>query len=86
MGTYIECYIYDEVGNILSLRYHGTGPTYQGWTQKYFYDKPSLLEIMKYSNCLSRISIGSTTEHYCYEGSVGWTGNMTSMPNLAIIK
>ena len=86
MATYVEKFAYDEVGNFVSVQHHRTGSSHQGWTRNYFYEEASLMEPTKHSNRLSRTSIGSATEHYQYEGLEGQCGNMTSMPNLQVMR
>ncbi len=37
MGNYIERYVYDEVGNILSMQHRGSNPAHPGWRRCYQY-------------------------------------------------
>ncbi|KAF4622714.1 hypothetical protein G7Y89_g14312 [Cudoniella acicularis] len=86
MSRYLESYGYDEVGNFVSMQHQNTSSSAQGWTRHYSYSEPSLLEPGVYNNRLSRTSIGSTTENYRYEGNAARHGNITSMPNLPLMK
>ena len=81
MGTYVEQYQYDPVGNFLKFIHQGSLPTNPGWTRSYSYDEPSQLESGKVSNRLSSTAVGgaqSLNEAYAYD----LHGNMTSMPQL----
>ncbi|MDB5616721.1 SpvB/TcaC N-terminal domain-containing protein [Tardiphaga sp.] len=82
LGLYTEQYVYDAVGNILSLQHRGSDPANPGWTQKYAYNEPSQLEVGKANNRLSSTTRGSTTETYQYAGSAGLHGNITTMSHL----
>ena len=44
MGTYIERYVYDAVGNFLQMQHRGSDPAHPGWTRAYAYDEASLIE------------------------------------------
>lgn len=37
MGSYVEQYVYDAVGNILSMRHRGSDPQHAGWKRCYQY-------------------------------------------------
>ncbi|WP_337287739.1 SpvB/TcaC N-terminal domain-containing protein [Candidatus Methylomirabilis sp.] len=81
MGTYIERYVYDAVGNFLEMRHHGPDPANPGWTRTYPYNEPSLLESSKVSNRLSATTVSGNNliaERYTYDAH----GNMTRMPHL----
>jgi RHS repeat-associated protein len=82
MGTYIERYVYDVVGNILAMQHRGNDPSHPGWTRTYTYNEPSQLEAAKVNNRLTSTTIGASTETYLYNGSAGLHGNMTRMPHL----
>lgn len=41
VGTYTQEYVYDEVGNILSIRHQGTDPAHAGWQRCYQYANDS---------------------------------------------
>ena len=62
MGTYIERYVYDAVGNFLEMQHRGSDPTHAGWTRAYDYGETSLIEdgndnaTLKTSNRLSSTS------------------------------
>ena len=82
MGRYIEQYVYDVVGNILSMQHRGSDPAHAGWTRTYAYNETSLLEPTKQSNRLSNTTIAGTTpqvEPYLHDAH----GNMVRMPHLA---
>ncbi len=79
LRNYLQRYEYDEVGNFLVFRHLAGG---SGWTRRYEYQEPSLLEPGVPSNRLSRTVIGGSGNHveqYTYDAH----GNMTSMPHLA---
>jgi RHS repeat-associated protein len=81
MGTYIELYEYDEVGNFEVLKHSGSNPANPGWTRSYTYHEPSLLEPLKVSNRLTSTTLSGSaplTEPYSHD----LHGNMTSTPNL----
>src|SRR5262249_62263006 len=44
MGTYVERYVYDAVGNFLQVQHRGSDPAHAGWTRAYDYREPSLIE------------------------------------------
>ena len=44
MGTYIERYVYDAVGNFLQMQHRGSDPAHPGWTRRYDYSEASLIE------------------------------------------
>ena len=81
MGTYMERYVYDVVGNFLSMQHSGTDPANPGWTRAYTYNEPSLIEPGKKNNRLTSTTVGNTnpaTETYPYDAH----GNMLSMAHL----
>ncbi len=86
MGRYLERYLYDAVGNFLSMQHRGTDPAHPGWTRTYTYNETSLLEPGKVSNRLSRTQIGNGTtaapELYAYDAH----GNMLRMPHLPLMR
>ncbi len=85
MGTYMERYVYDAVGNFLEMQHRGTDPANPGWTRAYAYNEPSLLEPGTRSNRLSGTIVGNnnpTTEQYGYDAH----GNMTAMPHLQVMQ
>ncbi|NEN88687.1 MAG: toxin [Okeania sp. SIO3H1] len=82
MGRYVERYVYDAVGNILSMQHRGSDPAHTGWTRTYAYNENSLLEPTKQGNRLSNTIIAGTTpqvEPYLHDAH----GNMMQMPHLA---
>ena len=79
MRRYTERYEYDEVGNILKMIHRAEGGS---WTREYFYEEPSLLEVDKTSNRLSRTKVGDITGRYTHDAH----GNMTAMPHLPLMR
>jgi RHS repeat-associated protein len=90
MGTYIERYVYDAVGNFLQMQHRGSDPAHAGWTRAYDYLEPSLIEDgsggapLKTSNRLSRTTLNPNganppqVEPYQHDAH----GNMVRMPHL----
>jgi RHS repeat-associated protein len=82
MGTYIERYVYDTVGNFLQMQHRGSDPAHPGWTRRYAYNETSLIEGDKQSNRLSSTQVGngvaSAPETYLHDVH----GNMVRMPHL----
>jgi RHS repeat-associated protein len=89
MGTYIERYVYDGVGNVLEMQHRGSDPAHAGWTRAYDYDETSLLEdghggtLLKQSNRLTRTILNPTApspqpEPYEHDSH----GNIVRMPHL----
>lgn len=84
MGNYTEQYDYDEVGNILRMIHQAASG---GWTRRYAYNEPSLIEAGKVNNRLSRTSLpgdlpGVLGARYEYDTH----GNMTRMPHLPLMR
>ncbi len=82
MGTYSKRYLYDEVGNILSMQHRGSNPAHPGWTRNYTYNEVSLLELTKQSNRLSNTRLTGNNplvSPYLHDAH----GNMIRMPHLA---
>jgi RHS repeat-associated protein len=88
MGTYMETYTYDSVGNIQSVAHTGSQPASSGWTRTYTYNEPSQLEPSSaiYSNRLTLTSVGGVTDPYSYAGDAGTHGLMASMPHLTAMQ
>ena len=89
MGTYIERYVYDVVGNFLQMQHRGSDPAHPGWTRAYDYLETSLIEDgsgvapLKTSNRLTRTTLnpaGNTPQPETYLHDAH--GNMISMPHL----
>jgi len=90
MGTYIERYVYDAVGNFLQMQHRGSDPAQAGWTRAYDYLEASLIENgsggapLKTSNRLTRTTLnpnGANTppvEPYEHDAH----GTMVRMPHL----
>jgi len=87
MGQYLERYVYDAVGNFLSMQHRGTDPANPGWNRAYAYNEASFLEPGKQSNRLTSTMIGGTTETYSTLGD-GYDahGNMLRMPHLQVMQ
>ncbi|MBD2026809.1 SpvB/TcaC N-terminal domain-containing protein [Leptolyngbya sp. FACHB-711] len=87
MGTYLERYVYDAVGNFLEMQHRGSDPEHSGWTRSFAYREVSLLEPGKQSNRLTSTTIGERTETYSTDGN-GYDahGNMLRMPQLQIMQ
>jgi RHS repeat-associated protein len=90
MGTYIERYVYDAVGNFLQMQHRGSDPAHAGWTRGYDYAESSLIEdgsggaLLKTSNRLSRTTSNPNgaspplVEPYQHDAH----GNIVRMPHL----
>ncbi len=87
MGRYLERYVYDAVGNFLSMQHRGTDPANPGWNRAYAYSESSLLELGKQSNRLTSTTIGATTEAYStLANGYDAHGNMLRMPHLQVMQ
>jgi hypothetical protein len=89
MGTYIERYVYDAVGNFLQMQHRGSDPAHPGWTRAYDYLEPSLIEDgsggvpLKTDNQLTRTTLspnGPNPQMEPYQH--GGHGNIVRMPHL----
>lgn len=89
MGSYVERYIYDSVGNFLEMQHRGSDPAHQGWTRTYEHLEPSLIEdgttgtAQKTSNRLTRTTLNPgghspQPEAYAHDAH----GNLVHMPHL----
>ena len=90
MGTYVERYVYDAVGNFLQMQHRGSDPAHPGWTRAYDYAETSLIEdgrggtLLKTSNRLTRTTLnpnGANPQVEPYQHDAH--GNMVRMPHLA---
>ncbi len=91
MGTYLERYFYDAVGNILAMQHRGSDPAHSGWKRCYQYavDSNRLLSTGGPADPLNSDSqCGSSygpaplfPDQYEYDAD----GNMTRMPHLPIM-
>src|SRR5205823_4287241 len=86
MARYVEHYIYDAVGNILTMQHRGADPAQPGWTRIYSYGEPSQLVEGQTNNRLSCTEVGEIIERYRYDGSAGLHGNITAMPHLPLMQ
>ncbi len=82
MGTYIERYVYDSVGNFLQMQHRGIDPAHSGWTRRYTYTETSLIEGTTQSNRLSSTQVGNgvASAHDPYQHDAH--GSMVRMPHL----
>jgi RHS repeat-associated protein len=81
MGTYVETYGYDPVGNLKQMVHHvGSG----GWTRYYAYTAPSQIVPTESSNRLSATSLPGDDEDGPYAATYGYDahGNVIRMPHL----
>lgn len=90
LGSYLERYLYDQVGNLEVMRHVGAQPQHPGWTRRYSYEEPSQLEPDKVSNRLTRTTLGNgapVTARYS-DGGDGYDahGNMLKMPQLHLMR
>jgi RHS repeat-associated protein len=85
MGRYLERYLYDAVGNILSMQHRGSLPRNPGWTRTYAYEESSELEPGQPSNRLTKTTIGELAAPYSRDGD-GYDshGNMLRMPHVGM--
>jgi RHS repeat-associated protein len=86
MARYCEKYIYDAVGNFLSMSHHRSCADSPGWTRTYEYNEPSLIETGKMGNRLSNAPLNgdppSSVKQFAYDAH----GNMTRMPHLPLMR
>jgi YD repeat-containing protein len=81
MGTYVETYSYDGLGNILTMAHQVASG---GWTRRYAYNEASQIVAGEIGNRLSATSLpgdaaaGPYAATYAYDAH----GNMTRMPHL----
>lgn len=76
MRRYDEAYDYDAAGNLLRLVHQAANGN---WTRECTYAEASLTEPERFSNRLSQVQVGSSTEHFPYDAH----GNITAMSHLA---
>jgi RHS repeat-associated protein len=82
MGTYIERYAYDPVGNLLRMVHQvATG----SWTRRYAYDEASAITATETSNRLSATSLPGAPPSAPFGASYAHdeNGNVTRMPHLS---
>ncbi len=87
VGTYVERYVYDRVGNLLELHHHSNTPSQPSWTRGFHYEEASLLQPGQTSNRLSRSTLGQEQEIYS-QGGDGYDphGNMLRLPHLETLE
>lgn len=82
MGTYTETYVYDAVGNHISIKHAGSQPAQAGWTQYHSYSEASQIEPAKFSNRLTHTRLdpddGLNPRRYRFDSA----GSVTYMPHL----
>lgn len=72
---YLETYVYDDAGNILSMRHEGVdNAPISGWAMQYVYAEPSLIQPGVMSNRPSQTSVGDASEEYRYDGNSADSG------------
>jgi RHS repeat-associated protein len=76
IGTWFESYVYDAVGNFLSMQHRDSDPAHPGWKREYTYDET------KKNNQLIKTTVGATTETYSHD----MHGNITAMPHLPLMQ
>ncbi|MGB4227400.1 MAG: SpvB/TcaC N-terminal domain-containing protein [Candidatus Dechloromonas phosphoritropha] len=82
LRNYTERYQYDAVGNFETMAHLASGA---GWTRRYEYGEPSLIEAGKPSNRLSQTTVGNgftQVERYAHDAH----GNMTALPHLPLMR
>jgi RHS repeat-associated protein len=79
LGRFTETYDYDEVGNIARVIHTASSG---GWTRRYAYDEPSLIEQTKTNNRLSTSTVRNQTVRYSHDAH----GNMIRMPHLSLMR
>jgi RHS repeat-associated protein len=90
LGTYVENYVYDKASNFQSVQHRGTDPQHAGWTRRYEYLEPSLVQgagpVLRVNNRLSKTTVDTGAavpaplEHYKYDAhgnviDLGYGGN-----------
>jgi YD repeat-containing protein len=79
VAAYTETYAYDLTGNMLSLQHVITDTHSPGWTQKFQYTSPSLIQQNEFNNRLTSTQVGNVTQNYAYDAN----GNTISAPNIS---
>jgi RHS repeat-associated protein len=86
MGSYLQRYVYDEVGNILRVGHRSADPAGGSWTRDYTYAEPSQLEPERTGNRLTAAGAAgdapSTPDRFGYDEQ----GNTVAMPGLALLR
>ena len=73
MGTYLEQYVWDAVGNMLSMKHGSSDAKTPGWTRNYTYGD---------GNRLVSSEVSGAVERYTYDVH----GNTLSMPSLHVMQ
>jgi RHS repeat-associated protein len=83
MGSYLERYVYDFVGNFVTMKHIGSDPANPGWTRAYTYREPSLIEAGESNRLTSTATDPLKPEVYSTDGD-GYDahGNMLRVPHL----
>jgi RHS repeat-associated protein len=81
MGTYVETYDYDLVGNLLSVVHQVSSGS---WTRRYAYDEPSAIAPAETCNRLSETSLPGDAPAGPFSATYGYDagGNLRRMPHL----
>ena len=79
LARYTESYSFDNCGNMLQLRHQIADVHSPGWTRRFTYEEPSMIEPQKFSNGLSSSQVGNVTEQFSYDEH----GNTLSMANVS---
>lgn len=88
LGSYVERYVYDLVGNISEVQHRGSDPAHPGWRRTYNYAEPSTLEDgtgggpLKTSNRLSGTTLGTNEASAAEPYQHDIHGNVVRMPHL----
>ncbi|KAI9845919.1 MAG: hypothetical protein M1837_004455 [Sclerophora amabilis] len=77
---YLETYKYDDAGNILEMKHGAADDTaVSGWTRRYFYSEPSMIDAKVKCNRLSRTETKQSSEIYRYDENAGRSGCISSV-------
>lgn len=70
--NYTELYEYDQAGNMRYMRHRPTtNKSVMGWSRHFSYREPSTLQPDRFSNKLSKTTVGRTVDTYAYDTSTG---------------
>ncbi|HST64337.1 MAG TPA: SpvB/TcaC N-terminal domain-containing protein [Mycobacteriales bacterium] len=81
---YREDFGYDAAGNLLTVAHRRTDPAHPGWTRRYRYEEPSLIEPDRPGNRLTGTTAGDqdTPARFSYDEN----GNITALPELPVLR